>query len=69
MYSRCFEKASHIRKFTINSKNVGGWEVSDEQDSRVIRRVNYYDWHRVERALREFAIEAETLQANGWNES
>jgi len=69
MYTRCFEKASHIRKFTISSKGIGGWEVRDEQDSLVIRRVNYYDWHRVERALRVFAIEAETLQANGWNES
>ena len=69
MYTRRFEKASHTRKFSISSKAIGGWEVSDEQDSRVIRRVNYYDWHRVERALRAFAIEAEALQANGWNES
>ena len=69
MYTRRFEKASHIRKFTINSKDVGGWEVSGEQDSQVIRRVSYHDWHRVERAKRVFAIQAAALQESGWNES
>jgi hypothetical protein len=69
MYTRRFEKATHVRKFTISSKEIGGWEVSDEQDSQVIRRVSYHDWHRVERAKRAFAIEAAALQERGWSES
>ena len=69
MYTRHFQKAAHTRKFTIVSTGAAGWEVRDEQDSRVIRWVRYRDWHRVERARAAFALEAEMLEAAGWNES
>ena len=69
MYSRSFQKASHIRKFTITSTGASGWEVRDEQDSRVIRWVRYRDWHRVERARMAFALEAALLEESGWNEN
>jgi hypothetical protein len=69
MYTRLLQKAAHTRKFTISSVGEAGWEVRDEQDSRVIRWVSYRDWHRVERARMAFALEAATLEASGWNES
>jgi hypothetical protein len=69
MYTRLFQKATHTRKFTISAAEESGWEVRDEQDSRVIRWVLYRDWHRVERARRAFALEAATLEERGWSEA
>jgi hypothetical protein len=69
MYIRLLQKAAHTRRFTISSEGVSGWEVRDEQDSRVIRRVRYSDWHRVERARMAFALEAAVLEQSGWNEA
>jgi len=68
MYTRHFQKATHTRKFSITSAGASGWEVRDEQDSRVIRWVRYRDWHRVERARAAFALEAAILEEAGWNE-
>lgn len=68
MYTRLFQRAAHTRKFTIRSGEISGWEVRDEQDSHVIRRVRYRDWHRVERAKLAFALEATMLRESGWNE-
>jgi hypothetical protein len=69
MYTRLFQKAAHTRKFTISSTGESGWEVRDEQDSHVLRRVRYRDWHRVERARMTFALEAAVLEESGWNEA
>jgi hypothetical protein len=69
MYIRRLQKASHTRKFTITTAGASGWEVRDEQDSRVIRWVRYSDWHRVERARAAFALEAALLEESGWNEA
>ncbi|HEY3160436.1 MAG TPA: hypothetical protein VGJ78_15835 [Vicinamibacterales bacterium] len=69
MYTRRLQKATHIRKFSIISTSASGWEVRDEQDSRIIRSVRYRDWHRVERARMTFALEAALLEESGWNES
>ena len=69
MYTRLFQKAAHTRKFTISTGGLSGWEVREEEDSHVIRRVSYRDWHRVERARRAFALEALALERSGWNEA
>jgi hypothetical protein len=69
MYTRLLQKTPHTRKFTISSAGLAGWEVRDEQDSRVIRWVRYRDWHRVERARMTFALEAAMLEESGWNEA
>ena len=69
MYTRRLQKATHTRKFTITTTGASGWEVRDEQDSRVIRWVRYSDWHRVERARMAFALEAARLEASGWDEA
>ena len=68
MYTRCLQKAAHVRRFSITSTTGSGWEIRDEQDSHVIRSVRYRDWHRVERARMAFALEAAQLEESGWKE-
>jgi len=62
-------KASTTRRFTITHLQSAGWDVRDEQDSRVLRRMVYQDWHRVERASLAFALQAQSLIASGWEET
>lgn len=69
MYARILRKAAHTRRFTITSTSSSGWEVRDEQDSRIIKSHLYRDWHRVERAKQTFAREAAGLRAAGWDET
>jgi hypothetical protein len=40
--------------------------VREEQDHQVLKQVRYSDWHRVERALNEFALEIDRLEESGW---
>jgi hypothetical protein len=42
--------------------------VRHEQDSRVVHRAEYHDWHRVERARRSMTLEMNELQAAGWRD-
>jgi len=69
MYARTFRYGTHVRQFTVSSSMLSGWEVKDEQDVRVLRRHTYNDWHRVERAMLTFAVEATRLLGEGWTES
>jgi hypothetical protein len=69
MYKRTFRKAEQTWRFVITNSNGFGWEVREEQDSHVISRVRYTDWHRVERARMAFAAHALALQSSGWKES
>ncbi len=69
MYERMLRKASTMRRFTITYLQSAGWDVREEQDSRVLRRVVYHDWHRVERATLTFSLEAQSLLQSGWVES
>jgi hypothetical protein len=68
MYARTFRKAEQERRFSIVDAGAAGWEVTDEQDSRVVRRIVYDDWHRVERARMTFTHEGEKLKDEGWSE-
>lgn len=58
----------HERRFSIQTTG-GGWEVREEEDSRVVRQICYTDWHRVERARRAFTLEMLDLREKGWAES
>ena len=69
MYVRILRNAAHVRQFTIRISTPSGWEVRDEQDSRILRSRLYSDWHRVERAKLTFAFEAIRLRDAGWIES
>ena len=50
MFAKELRQAGHTKRFTISQAGSEGWEVRVEQDSQVVRRVHYTDWHRVERA-------------------
>ena len=69
MYSfvRNLRHAGHTRSYIIDTTPTG-WEVREEQDSKVVRRTHYQDWHRVERARTVFVMKFASLQAQGWQE-
>jgi hypothetical protein len=69
MYARFLRKAEQTRRFTITDTSASGWEVREEENSRVIRQVLYTDWHRVERAMMAFTLQALSLQDAGWIEA
>lgn len=69
MYHRTFKKAGQTKRFSITDAGTLGWEVQEEQDSEVVWRTRYNDWHRVERARMTFAREAASLANAGWKES
>ena len=69
MYARILRKADHTKRFTIHQTDAAGWEVREEQDSRVVRTARYFDWHRVERAKMVFAREAARLEDAGWTDA
>jgi hypothetical protein len=66
MFTRELTQAGHVRRFSIEPAAGSGWEVREEQDSRVVRRVRYDDWHRVERALLTMREQVMELEENGW---
>ena len=65
MLNRSLRNAEHIRRYLITETPAGGWEVRHEQDSRVVHRAEYHDWHRVERARRSVGREVSELEAAG----
>jgi hypothetical protein len=65
MFTRNLRNADHTRHFSIQV-TPSGWEVRREEDSRVVRRTELHDWHRVERARRSIALEVTELEAAGW---
>lgn len=67
MFAKELRRAGHTRKFSIRELGPSGWEVRDVQDDRVLKHVNYTDWHRVERALHMFNLQIEELENTGWS--
>jgi hypothetical protein len=47
---------------------MNGWEVCEEEDSKLLKRVHRDDWHRVERDTKLFEMTALALKCNGWIE-
>lgn len=67
MFSSQLTQAGHTRRFSIQRvQDDDGWEVTEEADSRVIRRAQYHDWHRVERALADMSETVRSLEHQGW---
>lgn len=65
MYEKCLHHDGHTRRFAV-AENGGAWEVRTEEDSQLVRKVRYDDWHRVERALQTIRLEVMSLQDEGW---
>jgi hypothetical protein len=53
MFESEMTQSGHTKRFTI-TRSTEGWEVREEQDSKVVRTAKYMDWHRVERAIELF---------------
>ena len=66
MFAKELKQAGHTRRFTISEAGKEGCEVRVEQDSRIVRRVCYTDWHRVERAALMMSLQVSELEQNGW---
>ena len=59
--------AHQLRRFSIREEDGReGWEVLEETEGGIVRRVRYDDWHRVERAKAVFDLTAESLRRQGW---
>jgi predicted alpha/beta hydrolase family esterase len=69
MFTKELRQAGHTKRFSISEAGSEGWEVRVEQDSEVVRRVHYTDWHRVERAVWMMSLEVSALEGNGWRVS
>ena len=69
MFAKELTQAGHTKRFTISEASGEGWEVCVEQDSQVVRRVHYTDWHRVERAVLIMSLQVSELEDSGWRES
>lgn len=65
MFEMRVRHEGHTRRFEVREQ-AGMWEVSTEEDSRVVRKVQYNDWHRVERAMMSFKLEVSALEEQGW---
>lgn len=55
MLTREFATAGHVDRFTV-TRGDAGWDVREERDDHVVRKTNYQDWHRVERAIQAFEL-------------
>lgn len=67
MFVKTLKQAEHTRSFFVTAREAEGWEVSIEQDSRVIKRSQYSDWHRLERAVDAIRREIAALEDQGWH--
>ena len=66
MFSKTLTFHGQRRRFAIRALAASGWELRVEHDSRVVRRMHYSDWHRVERAVDAIEREMRDLEARGW---
>ena len=66
MFAKELIQAGHTRRFVVSEAGGDGWEIREEQDSKVVRRVHYTDWHRVERALSAITRRVSELEEAGW---
>ena len=66
MFSKELRQAGHRRLFEVSTLRPNGWEVRVVEDSEVVRRASYSDWHRVERAINAMEREMSQLEAAGW---
>ena len=66
MLTKEFAHAGHIDRFTVTRSEIG-WDVREERDNRLVRQINYQDWHRVERAMQVFELARRDVVVSGQN--
>jgi hypothetical protein len=67
MLERHLVNRGHVHHFVVRHDTTG-WDVREEEDSKVIRQAHLDDWHRVERAVQLFDDAAVALERDGWIE-
>ena len=68
IFSKQLRSREHTRQFVVDKADERGWQVREEQDNLVVKQAWLRDWHRVEKAMMRFAVEAAQLQRAGWQE-
>lgn len=58
----------HVRRFSV-TQNLRGWEVQEDEDSVVLKRVHRGNWQRVEVDVLLFEMRADSLKHEGWIEN
>jgi hypothetical protein len=59
MHTRERIHGGHTTRFIV-AESPQGWEVREERDNCIIRRMEFSDWHRVERAMLAFEAASAT---------
>jgi hypothetical protein len=57
----------HVHRFIV-VEDLEGWEVREEEDSKLIRQTHHDDWHRVERDTWRFELRSQEFKRQGWVE-
>ena len=65
LFEKRLRLEDNTRRYSIVPTD-SGWEVLEERDSQVVKKVQLQDWHRVERARRNITIELDKLKQSGW---
>jgi hypothetical protein len=69
VFLKTLVRARHIKSFEVIPMPGVGWEVSERTDQQVTQKLQYTDWHRVERTLTRFVREISQLHNEGWIEA
>ena len=69
MFTKELTQAGHIVRFVLTEAGWYGWEIRVEEDSAIVSRAHYSDWHRVERALFAIKQRVSELEEGGWRET
>lgn len=69
VFSRSLTDGAHYRRLAVERSTELGWSVREESDTTIVRQATYDDWHRVELAIRGFALEAAALTRLGWRDN
>ena len=69
IFAKRLRSQDHVKQFVVDeSDEQRGWEVREEVDDYIVKRTWTRDWHRVEKAMMRFALEAGELRQAGWIE-
>ena len=68
IFAKQLRSQEHTRGFVVGEAAEHGWEVREEEDSRIVKRTWLHDWHRVENAIMRFMAESVQLRSAGWIE-
>jgi hypothetical protein len=69
VFSKTLIHADRSRFFLVRAASLGGWEVSEHEDHRIIVRHHYVDWHHVELAMMHYHLRIAQLIGEGWQEA